>query len=148
MSTNFRILMSYSSAGSSLSQVVTGFSNSSSLPKCLPPRNSFSIRKRWKSLGARNHSSPPVLDGSPWFPKSLTITICTDGTRIAPSDFDLLLKLKEFLGGESSGNDGKLENAVTTWLNELAAEEYDMGILKLVDRYDKCLNVGVDYVEK
>ncbi|GBN47189.1 hypothetical protein AVEN_167507-1 [Araneus ventricosus] len=35
-----------------------------------------------------------------------------------------------------------MENAVTTWLNELAAEKYDMGILKLVDRYDKCLNVG------
>ncbi|GBM54617.1 hypothetical protein AVEN_227791-1 [Araneus ventricosus] len=39
-------------------------------------------------------------------------------------------------------------NAVTTWLNELAAEEYDMGILKLVNRCDKCLNVGGDYVEK
>ncbi|GBM44355.1 hypothetical protein AVEN_188604-1 [Araneus ventricosus] len=38
-------------------------------------------------------------------------------------------------------------NAVNTWLKELAAEEYNMGILKLVNRYDKCLNVGSDYVE-
>ncbi|GBO39174.1 hypothetical protein AVEN_183442-1 [Araneus ventricosus] len=38
--------------------------------------------------------------------------------------------------------------AVNAWLNELAAEEYDMGILKLVNRYDKCLNVGGYYVEK
>jgi hypothetical protein len=41
-----------------------------------------------------------------------------------------------------------LKNAVTTWLNALAADEYNMGILKLVPRYDKCLNVGGDYVEK
>ncbi|GBL95878.1 hypothetical protein AVEN_227122-1 [Araneus ventricosus] len=39
-------------------------------------------------------------------------------------------------------------NAVNTWPNELAAEEYNMGILKLVNRYDKCLNVEDDYVEK
>ncbi|GBM52049.1 Histone-lysine N-methyltransferase SETMAR [Araneus ventricosus] len=67
---------------------------------------------------------------------------------LAPSDFHLFLKLKEFLGGKRFGRDEELENAVTTWLNELAAKEYDMRILKLVDRYDKCLNVGGDYVEK
>ncbi|GBN58199.1 hypothetical protein AVEN_197178-1 [Araneus ventricosus] len=55
---------------------------------------------------------------------------------LAPSDFHLFLNMKE------------LENAVTTWLKELAAEEYDIGILKLVHRYDRCLNVGGDYVEK
>ncbi|GBL68652.1 Histone-lysine N-methyltransferase SETMAR [Araneus ventricosus] len=67
---------------------------------------------------------------------------------LAPSDFHLFLKLREFLGGKRFGGDEELENAVTTWLNELAAEDYDMGILKIVDRYDKCLNVGGDYVEK
>ncbi|GBN89216.1 hypothetical protein AVEN_156776-2-1, partial [Araneus ventricosus] len=67
---------------------------------------------------------------------------------LAPSDFHFSLKLKELRGGKRFGSDEELENAVTTWLNELAAEEYDMGILKLVDRYDICLNVGGDYVEK
>ncbi|GBO16476.1 hypothetical protein AVEN_166828-1 [Araneus ventricosus] len=61
---------------------------------------------------------------------------------LAPSDFHLFLKREEFLGGKRFGSDEELENAVTTWLNELAAEEYDMGILKLVDRNDKRLNVG------
>ncbi|GBN76050.1 hypothetical protein AVEN_55394-1 [Araneus ventricosus] len=74
--------------------------------------------------------------------------ICIDRTRIAPSDFHLFLKLKEFLGGKRFGSDEELENAVTIWLNELETEECDMGILKLVDRYDKCLNVEGDYVEK
>ncbi|GBM08711.1 Histone-lysine N-methyltransferase SETMAR [Araneus ventricosus] len=64
---------------------------------------------------------------------------------LAPSNFHLFLKLKEFMGGKCFGSDEELENAVTTWLNELAAEKYDMGILKLVDIYDKCLNVGGDY---
>ncbi|GBM77618.1 hypothetical protein AVEN_34448-1 [Araneus ventricosus] len=50
--------------------------------------------------------------------------------------------VKEFMGGKRFGSDEELENAVTTGLNEMATEEYDMGILKLVDRYDKCLNVG------
>ncbi|GBN01767.1 hypothetical protein AVEN_224476-1 [Araneus ventricosus] len=67
---------------------------------------------------------------------------------LAPSDYHLFLKLKEFLGGKRFGSDEELENAVTTWLNELAAEEYDMGIRKLVYRYEKCLNVGGDCVEK
>jgi hypothetical protein len=33
-------------------------------------------------------------------------------------------------------------------LDGLAAQVYDGGIQKLVKRYDKCLNVGGDYVEK
>ncbi|GBM35068.1 hypothetical protein AVEN_203231-1 [Araneus ventricosus] len=78
----------------------------------------------------------PLFDHPPYSPD------------LAPNDFHLFLKLKEFLRGKRFGSDEELENAVTTWLNELVAEECDMGILKLADRYDKCLNVGGDYVEK
>jgi hypothetical protein len=34
------------------------------------------------------------------------------------------------------------------WLNSQAAVWYEEGISKLVSRYDKCLNVQDDYVEK
>ena len=37
---------------------------------------------------------------------------------------------------------------LTIIFKELAVEEYDAGINKLVDRYVKCLNKGSDYVEK
>ncbi|KAJ4433766.1 hypothetical protein ANN_16078 [Periplaneta americana] len=67
---------------------------------------------------------------------------------LALSDFRLFTKLKDFLGGTRFGSDEDLKKTVNTWLNELAAEEYNTGILKLVNRYDKCLNVGGDYVEK
>ncbi|KAJ4428268.1 E3 ubiquitin-protein ligase mib1, partial [Periplaneta americana] len=59
---------------------------------------------------------------------------------LAPSDFHLFTKLKDFLGGTRFGSDEELKKTVNTWLNELAAEEYNTGILKLVNRYDKCLN--------
>ncbi|GBN21279.1 hypothetical protein AVEN_29569-1 [Araneus ventricosus] len=67
---------------------------------------------------------------------------------LAPSDFHLFIKLKEFLSGKRFGSDEELGNAMSTWFNELVAEEYDKGNLKLVKRYDKCLNVEGDYVEK
>ncbi|GBN28107.1 hypothetical protein AVEN_51974-1 [Araneus ventricosus] len=79
----------------------------------------------------------PLFDPPPYSPD------------LASSDYHLSLKLKKFLGGKCFGSDDELENAVTTWLNELAAEEYyGMGILKLLNRYDECLNVGGDYAEK
>ncbi|KAJ4425723.1 hypothetical protein ANN_27919 [Periplaneta americana] len=60
---------------------------------------------------------------------------------LAPSDFHLFTKLKDFLGGTRFGSDEELKKTVKTWLNELAAEEYNTRILKLVNRYDKCLNL-------
>jgi hypothetical protein len=66
----------------------------------------------------------------------------------APSDFNLFPKLKEFLGGRRFKGDEEMKDAVNEWLNGLAEEVYDEGIQKLVTRYDKCLNVGGDYVEK
>jgi hypothetical protein len=67
---------------------------------------------------------------------------------LAPSDFHLFPKLKEFLGGRRFKSDEEVKDAVKEWLNGLEAEVYDEGIQKLVTRYDKCLNVGGDYVEK
>jgi hypothetical protein len=59
----------------------------------------------------------------------------------------LFPKLKEFLGGIRFKSDEKVKDVVKEWLHGLTAEVYDEGI-QLVTRYDKCLNVGGDYVEK
>jgi hypothetical protein len=45
-------------------------------------------------------------------------------------------------------DDEDLQRAVLDWLNSQAAVWYEVGISKLVSRYDKCLNVQGDYVEK
>ncbi|KAJ4431304.1 hypothetical protein ANN_19901 [Periplaneta americana] len=56
--------------------------------------------------------------------------------------------LKDFLGGTRFESDEELKKTVNTWLNELAAEEYNTGILKLVNRYDKCLNQFLAYLNR
>ena len=67
---------------------------------------------------------------------------------LAPSDFHLFLKMKEHLAGKLHADDEDLQHAVVDWLNSQAAVWYEEGISKLVSRYDKCLNVQGDYVEK
>jgi hypothetical protein len=67
---------------------------------------------------------------------------------LAPSDYHLFPKLKEFLGGKRMETDAEDKETVTAWLNVLAAEFYDEGIVKLLSRLDKCLNLYGDYVEK
>ena len=67
---------------------------------------------------------------------------------LAPSDFYLFLKKKEHLAGKRFTDDEDLQHAVVDWLNIQAALWYEEGISKVVSRYDKCLNVQGDYVEK
>ncbi|KAJ4427979.1 hypothetical protein ANN_23992 [Periplaneta americana] len=64
-----------------------------------------------------------------FMPKSTTIN--ANRYYLAPSDFHLFTKLKDFLGGTRFGSDEELKKTVNTWLNELAAEENNTGILKL-----------------
>ena len=66
---------------------------------------------------------------------------------LAPSDFHLFLHLKSFLAGRRS-HDNEVKEAITTCFASQAASFYDEGIQKLVQRYDKCLNNGGNYVEK
>jgi len=67
---------------------------------------------------------------------------------LAPSDFYLFSKMKEHLAGKRFTDDEDLQHAVMDWLNSQAAVWYEEGKSKLVSRYDKCLNVQGDYVEK
>jgi hypothetical protein len=66
---------------------------------------------------------------------------------LAPSDFHVLLHLKTFLGGRWSHDDNEDKEAVNTRFALQTASFYDVGIQKLVPRYDKCLNNGANYVE-
>lgn len=67
---------------------------------------------------------------------------------LAPSDFHLFPYMKRWLASRRFANDGELQNAVTGWLRSQAADFYAEGISKTVKRYDKCLNLFGDYVEK
>jgi histone-lysine N-methyltransferase SETMAR len=65
---------------------------------------------------------------------------------LAPSDFHVFLHLKKF--HQRFENDREKEMIVTQWFQSRAAGFYDIGIQKLVPRYDKCLNSSGKYVEK
>uniref|UniRef100_A0A670Y7B2 Mos1 transposase HTH domain-containing protein n=1 Tax=Pseudonaja textilis TaxID=8673 RepID=A0A670Y7B2_PSETE len=67
---------------------------------------------------------------------------------LAPSDYHLFPRMKTWLGTQRFDNDAELQAGVTDWLKSQAAEFYDNGITKLVHRYDKCLNLFSEYVEK
>ena len=56
--------------------------------------------------------------------------------------------MKEHLAGKRHADDEDLQHAVVERLNSQAAVWYEEGINKLVSRYDKCLSVQGDYVEK
>jgi histone-lysine N-methyltransferase SETMAR len=67
---------------------------------------------------------------------------------LSPFDFHLFGKLKEHLSGQRFASDQKVENKKRNFLTKLDANFYAEGILKLVSRWDKCLNLFRDYVEK
>ena len=54
----------------------------------------------------------------------------------APSDFHLFRYLKEFLGGKLFATDDAMKEAVQDWLSSQAADMYDLGVQKVVERYD------------
>ncbi|GFT90519.1 HTH_48 domain-containing protein [Trichonephila clavipes] len=67
---------------------------------------------------------------------------------LAPSDFHLFSYLKEFLGGKRFDTADEVKEEVQDWFSSQAADVYDLGIQKLVERYDKCLNKYGKNVEK
>ena len=60
----------------------------------------------------------------------------------------LFLHLKRHIGGQRYDDDDDVKTAVQQWLSSQAADFYEDGIQKLITRYDKCLNIGGNYVEK
>jgi hypothetical protein len=51
------------------------------------------------------------------------------------------------LASQKFHEDKEVKNKVTTWLHAPAAEFYDIGMLRLIPRLNKCLDKDGDYVE-
>jgi len=67
---------------------------------------------------------------------------------LAPSDFHLFGPLKEGLRGKHFQSNEEVKNQVRKWLRDQPKEFYAKGIYKLAERWDKCISVAGDYVEK
>jgi histone-lysine N-methyltransferase SETMAR len=66
---------------------------------------------------------------------------------LAPSNYQLFIK-KVWLATQRFHTNKELMDGVNNWLHNLAAPFFDEGLQKLVLRYDKCLSVDGNYVEK
>jgi histone-lysine N-methyltransferase SETMAR len=67
---------------------------------------------------------------------------------LAPSDFSLFPKLKLFLTGQRfSSNQGAIA-AVEGYFADLKKNHYRDGIMALEHRWNKCISLKGDYVEK
>ena len=62
------------------------------------------------------------------------------------SDYHLFMHLKKWFASQSFEEDDRLKTGVT--FKSLASDFFDTGIRKLVQRYQKCVEVRRDYVEK
>jgi histone-lysine N-methyltransferase SETMAR len=69
-------------------------------------------------------------------------------TDLAPIDYHLFTKMKVWLATQRFHTNEELMDGVNNWLHNLAAPLFNEGLQKLVSRYDKCLNVDGNYVEK
>jgi histone-lysine N-methyltransferase SETMAR len=67
---------------------------------------------------------------------------------LAPIDYQLFTKIKVWLATQRFHTNEEFMDGGNIWLYNLAGPLFDEGLQKLVSRYDKCLNVDGNYVEK
>ncbi|GBO44719.1 hypothetical protein AVEN_114113-1, partial [Araneus ventricosus] len=65
-----------------------------------------------------------------------------------PCDCHVFGKLKEHFGGRQFSNYDQIETSVLSWLQDQGAIFCRQGIVRLVERSEKCLQRLGDYVEK
>ena len=67
---------------------------------------------------------------------------------LAPSDYHLFPKMKEFLRQRTFTDDTSLEKSTLQWLQRQPREFYERGISALPRRWEKCVTLRGGYVEK
>ena len=94
------------------------------------PHTSLDTRTTSDRLGLRTLPHPPY---SP---------------DLAPSDFFLFPKLKDYLKGNRYETDEDLKNAVLSWCRDKTTDFFADGIQQVVRRWRLCIERDGDYVEK
>ncbi|GBM22226.1 hypothetical protein AVEN_141168-1 [Araneus ventricosus] len=68
-------------------------------------------------------------------------------TRLSPKRFSPVWSTKKHLEGKHFADDD-VQHEVLLWMRQQPKEFYAAGIGALMKRWDKCINIGGDYVEK
>ncbi|GFO28053.1 histone-lysine N-methyltransferase SETMAR [Plakobranchus ocellatus] len=69
-------------------------------------------------------------------------------SRLAPSDFHLFGPLKRHLGGMAFETEDDLISELRNWFDNLDVDFFRVGINSLLPRWQKCIDLHGDYVEK
>ncbi|BFZ19333.1 hypothetical protein BsWGS_22372 [Bradybaena similaris] len=83
-----------------------------------------------------------------WAGSCSLIPLTAQTLLLHPSDFDLFGPLKAFTRGTKFESDDEVKSVVSDWLRHQSKDFYAEGIWKLVHRWEKCVTVLGDYVEK
>ncbi|CAK9823967.1 Histone-lysine N-methyltransferase SETMAR [Anthophora retusa] len=67
---------------------------------------------------------------------------------LAPCDFYFFPLLKRDLKGNHYTTDNEVKAAVESWIREKLEEFFSDGMKQLVTRWEKCVSLNGDYVEK
>jgi histone-lysine N-methyltransferase SETMAR len=67
---------------------------------------------------------------------------------LMPIDYHLFTKMKVWLATQRFHTNEEPMDGVNNWLRNSAAPFFDEGLQKLVSRYNKCLNVDGNFVQK
>ncbi|GFN87767.1 ribonuclease hi [Plakobranchus ocellatus] len=67
---------------------------------------------------------------------------------LAPSDFHLIGPLKRHLGGMAFETEDDLISELRNWFDNLDVDFFRVGINSLLSRWQKCIDLHGDYVEK
>ncbi|XKL60394.1 hypothetical protein PGB90_007451 [Kerria lacca] len=92
----------------------------------------------------RDNASPHSAGITQTYFKELKWTIFNHpphSSDLASNDYHLFRELKKFLRGVRFHNDDEVKNAVLEFVKTLDENYFEEGLLKLVYRYDKCLNL-------
>ncbi|GBM75560.1 hypothetical protein AVEN_88373-1 [Araneus ventricosus] len=78
----------------------------------------------------------------------LSLGFKVDAVALTNQTFHLFGPLKQHLGGKHFADDDDVQQEVLLWMRQEPKEFYSAGIGALIKRLNKCINIGVDYVEK
>ncbi|GBM99070.1 hypothetical protein AVEN_128580-1, partial [Araneus ventricosus] len=71
-----------------------------------------------------------------------------NAVALTDQTFHLFGPIKQHLGDKHFADDGDVQYEVLLWMRQQPKEFYAAGIGELIKRWNKCINIGGDYVEK
>jgi hypothetical protein len=107
---------------------------------------------RWSSrsgscTGTMRPSTPPPLSRIGWPPERSRCCCTPYSPDLVPADFFLFRKVKEELAGLHLTQDS-LKSAWEGVMRNITEDEFAVAYSRWLERWEKCIHIGGDYVEK